>query len=621
MQSAFSAFDSITRYMSIGGMALFLCMVLLTFMDVFLRYVFHHPLRGSVEVTQFMMVFGVFAGMAYCQVNRNMVSMDVITARLSEKNFWLLETVTSIMSLAIVVICSYATWRYGMTCRIVSGIFGMPFRWYILWGSFGMAVLALALAKQVVVNVYQAGKQAGTSAAVLAVIVGVLVVAAGAYLVTHKLTFMSPESLGGISLLVLLVMFFIGVPVPYALLISAFVFISAIRGPIAGLSVFGKAWVNTVASYNYSPLVFFMLLGYFCFYGKFGQDIYQCARERIGHLRGGLAMGTVVACALFGAVVGDVLPGSIAMAAIALPEMRKHNYDDGLAVGTLACSGTLGCLIPPSGSFIIYGILAEQSIGQLFIAGIIPGIVCMLCFMAAIWIVVKRHPELAPSLPKIEKKDRSSAVRSVLPVGLLFVIVIGGIYGGFFTPTEGGAVGASVMLILAVVMRRLTWKSLFASLSDTAKYTAMTFAVLGAASALGTLMTLSRIPLFVGDFVAGLDIAPMIIMLIIILVLCFLGCFIPATPLMLICIPLFVPIAHMFQWDLVWFGVIITIVFNLAAITPPFGISLFVMKAIADVPLTLMFRSSLPFVIATFICLGLIVAFPSLSLFLPQLMR
>ncbi len=621
LRPAFMMFDSVTRWMSIGGMAFFLIMVFLTFMDVFLRYVFRQPLRGTVEITQFMMVFGVFAGMAYCQVNKNMVGMDVITARLSEKNFWLLESLTSIMSTAILIMCTYATWRYGMTCRIVSGIFGMPFRWYILWGAFGMGVLTLALFKQVIVNIYQAGRYAGKGGAIMALFIGLAVVGIGAYLVTHRLTDWSPEALGGISLLVLLFMFFIGVPVPYALLISGFVFICAIRGPIAGLSVFGKAWINTVASYNYSPLVFFMLLGYFCFYGRFGQDIYQCARERIGHLRGGLAMGTVVACALFGAVVGDVLPGSIAMAAIALPEMRKHNYDDGLAVGTLACSGTLGCLIPPSGSFIIYGILAEQSIGELFIAGIVPGIICMICFMIAIWVVVKRRPELAPQLPKIEKKDRSSATKSVLPVGLLFVVVVGGIYGGFFTPTEGGAVGASVMLLLALVMRRLTWKAMFSALSDTAKYTAMTFAVLGAASALGTLMTLSRIPLFVGDFVAGLNVAPMIILLVIILVLCFLGCFIPATPLMLICIPLFVPIAHMFQWNLVWFGVIITIVFNLAAITPPFGISLFVMKAIAGVPLTLMFRSALPFVIATFICLGLIVVFPSLSLMLPHLMR
>lgn len=621
LRPAFTLFDRVSRWLSIGGMAFFLVMVFLTFADVFLRYVFNVPLRGTVEVTEFMMVFGVFAGMAYCQVNRNMVGMDIITGRLSEQNFYLLETVTGIMSAAIMVMCTYATYRYSLSCKIVTGIFGMPHRWYILWAAFGMALLTLALFKQVIVNIYQASRWSHWVTVLLAVLVGLAIVALGAHIVTHRLIGWSPESIGGIALLVLLFMFFMGVPVPYALLISGYVFACAIRGPVAGLSMFGKAWVTTVASYNYSPLVFFMLLGYFCFYGGFGQDIYQCARERIGHLRGGLAMGTVIACAMFGAVVGDVLPGSIAMAAIALPEMRKHHYDDGLAVGTLACSGTLGCLIPPSGSFIIYGILAEQSIGELFIAGIVPGIVCMLCFMTAIWLVVWRRPELAPRLPKPDKSQRSSALKSVLPVGLIFIVVIGGIYGGFFTPTEGGAVGSTCMFILALALRRLSWQRLFNSLSDTAKYTAMTFAVLGAASALGTLMTLSRIPLFVGDFVAGLQVAPMVIMLVIILVLCFLGCFIPATPLMLICIPLFVPIAHMFNWDLVWFGVIITIVFNLAAITPPFGISLFVMKAIADVPLTLMFRAALPFVIATFLCLGLIVAFPALSLTLPHLMR
>lgn len=621
LRPAFMTFDLLCRWLSIGGMSFFLLMVFLSFADVFLRYVFNVPLRGTVEVTEFMMVVGVFSSVAYCQVNKSMVTMDVITAKLSPRNLYLLETVTSIMSVAIMVVCTWATWRYAMTCRIKSGIFGIPYTWFICFGAFGMGMLTLALFKQVAVNVAQALRRAPAPVVLLAVLVGLAIVAAGSHIALHRMVGWSPESLGGIALILLLVMFFAGVPVPFALLISGFVFTCAIRGNTAGFTMFGKAWYNTVQAYNFSPLIFFMLMGYFCFYGKFGQDIYKCARERMGHLRGGLAMGTVVACALFGAVVGDVLPGSIAMAAIALPEMRKYQYDDGLAVGTLACAGTLGCLIPPSGSFILYGILAQQSIGELFMAGMVPGIVCMLCFMGVVWFMVWRNPSLAPRLPRVAKRDRSPVLKNVLPVAALFVLVIGGIYGGFFTPTEGGAVGATGVLILALLLRRLSWKDLFDCLSDTAKYTAMSFAVLGAASALGTLMTLSRIPLFVANYVAALDIAPMLVMVVIILALVFLGCFIPATPLMLICIPLFVPIANFFHWDLIWFGVIITIVFNVAAISPPFGISLFVMKAIADVPLGLMYRASIPFNIATVICLILILAFPALSLFLPHMMR
>lgn len=621
LRSTFATFDQFCRYLSIGGMSLFLVMVLLSFCDVFLRYVFNTPLRGTVEITEFLMVVGVFSSVAFCQVNKSMVTMDIVTARLPKNILYPLEIITNLLSLGIMIACTYATARYALTCQIHSSIYDIPYRWFINFGTFGMGLLAAALLKDVVVSITMALRHASPLRVVCALAIGALLIAGCLWLITHRLTGWSPEALGGIALILLLVMFFLGVPVPYALLLSGFVFSCAIRGQAAGLSMFGKSWYNTVQSYNFSPLIFFMLMGNFCFYSKFGQDIYRCARERIGHLRGGLAMGTVVACALFGAVVGDVLPGSIAMAAIALPEMRKYNYDDGLAVGTLACAGTLGCLIPPSGSLIIYGILAEQSIGTLFMASVIPGLLCMVIFMITVWIMVFLKPELAPRLPKVEPKDRAPVLRNVLPVGAIFMLVIGGIYGGFFTPTEGGAVGATGVLILALLLRRLSWKELFGCLSDTAKYSSMSFAVLGAASALGVLMTLSRIPMFTANYIATLDVAPMLVMAVILLALIFLGCFIPAMPLMLICIPLFVPIANLFHWDLVWFGVIITIVFNIAAISPPFGISLFVMKAIADVPLGLMYRASIPFNIATVVCLILIVAFPALSLLLPMLMQ
>jgi tripartite ATP-independent transporter DctM subunit len=320
---------------------------------------------------------------------------------------------------------------------------------------------------------------------------------------------------------------------------------------------------------------------------------------------------------MFGAVVGDVLAGSIAMAAIALPEMRRNGYDDELAVGTLACSGTIGTLIPPSTTFIIYGVLAEQSISQLFIAGIIPGILCTLCFLVAIWVLVWRNPGLAPRLAKASTHDRLSSLKSGLPIIGLFLLVIGGIYGGLFTATEGGAIGAAGTFLLALALRRLSWRVFMDAMMETCRFTAMCFTLLGGATALGYFMTMSRIPTWLASSIAAMDIAPMLVMTVIVLVMCFLGCFLPAIPLILICVPIFIPIAKVFQWDLIWFGVIIAILNNMASITPPFGISLFVMKGIAKVPLMTMFRSSVPFIIALGVCMLIVILIPGLSTWLP----
>ena len=357
------------------------------------------------------------------------------------------------------------------------------------------------------------------------------------------------------------------------------------------------------------------------FYGDFGKDLYTCARRWLGHLRGGLAQGSVCACAAFGAVVGDVLSGSIAMSAIALPEMRNNRYDDTLAVGTLACSSTIGALIPPSTTFILYGVLAEQSIADLFMAGVFPGLICTFFFMLVIWVMVYRSPSLAPRLPKEPLAVRLASLRAAFPIIALFVLVIGGIYGGMFTPTEGGGIGAAGTLILALLLRRMTWKSFMESLSSSARFITMCFTVLTGATALGAFMTLSRIPQLLAGAIASTGMPGWLTMCAIIVVLLFLGCFIPAMPLLLVCVPIFVPIAHVYDWDLIWFGVIITVLDNMASITPPFGISLFVMKEVAGVTLGAMYRSAVPFVIALFVCLLLIVLFPSLATYLPTLMN
>lgn len=613
--------DRFSSLLSAAGMAVFMLMVALTFADVFLRYLFGRSVPGTVELTELLMVIVVFSSIAATQWQKSHVTMDILTSRLRKPARALLETVTGLWSIVIALLCAWTTWRYGLKTSSVTLVLRIPLWPFIYFAGFGFCLLAVALLHQFLTRLAEAARLTGRTHAALAVTASVAGVIFMWWLATHRIPGVSSVAVGVIGLILLFALFFLGVPVAFALIATGLVFIGLLKGIPASFGTTGKALYATAGSYAWSPLMFFMLMGYLCFYARFGEDIYNCARKWMGHLRGGLAMGSVVACALFGAVVGDVLSGSIAMAAIALPEMRKYRYDDALAVGTLACSGTIGCLIPPSTTFIIYGVLAQQSIGDLFIAGIIPGIVCMGCFMLAVWLMMFFRPELAPRLPKSPMPERLASLKSGLPIMLIFILVIGGIYGGIFTATEGGGIGACGTLILALLLRRLSVKDFVSTLKESAKFISMCFTVLCGAIVLSYFMAMTRIPMVLAGSIAAMELPPMLVMLAIVLVFLVLGCFLPSMPLLLICVPVFVPIAKVFGWDLIWFGVIIVILDNMASITPPFGINLFVMKEVASVSLGTMYRAAIPFVIALLLCLGILIAIPPLSTLLPALMK
>ena len=613
--------ESLSKWLSAAGMSVFMLMVFLTFVDVFLRYWFGKSINGTVEITELMMVIVVFSSTAYTQWQKSHVTMDILTSKLTEPRRALLAVATTLWSLATIGFCSYTTARYAASTSSVTLVLRIPLTPFIGLASFGFALLAVTLLHDLLKALSEACRRAGNRQAVLALCLGCLPMLGAWWVATHKLPGMGSVAVGVLGLVFLFALFFLGMPVAFALMATGLVFIANLRGVSAGFTTLGKSMYATASSYAWSPLMFFMLMGYLCFHARFGEDIYGCARKWLGHLRGGLAVGSVAACALFGAVVGDVLAGSIAMAAIALPEMRKHGYNDELAVGTLACSGTIGCLIPPSTTVIIYGVLAQQSIGDLFVAGIIPGLLCALCFMAAVWLMVFLKPGLAPRLPKSPLHERMASLKTGLPIMGIFFLVIGGIYGGVFTATEGGGIGAFGTLLLALFMRRMNRKNFIATLHNSAKFISMCFTVLCGAIVLSYFMAMTRIPMVLANSIAALDVAPMLVLFAIVMTFCILGCFLPSMPLLLICVPIFVPIAKVFGWDLIWFGVIITVLDNMASITPPFGISLFVMKEVAGVTLGTMYRSAVPFVIALFVCLLLIVLFPPLATYLPTLMN
>ncbi len=620
LEPAVRGYEKFCRLLSAAGMAVFMLMVTLTFADVFLRYFFHNSLNGTVEATELFMVVVVFSSIAYTQWTRNHVVMDVLTASMTPRWQSIWEAVTAFWSVVVAVLCVYASIRYGQRTSSITAVLQISLKPFIYFVAFGFFTLLLTLLWDVIRAMAKTTRNSPKDA-VLACFLAVVPVLVAWEFSSHRMAGMSTVTLGILGIVVMFALFLTGMPVAFALMATGFIFSGMLRGLPAAVNMYGKAMYATSASYAWAPLMFFMLMGYFCFYGDFGKDLYTCARRWLGHLRGGLAQGSVCACAAFGAVVGDVLSGSIAMSAIALPEMRQSGYRDELSVGCLACAGTIGSLIPPSTTLILYGVLAEQSIGELFIAGVVPGLLSMLCFILIIWIWTRVNPAVGPASPRVPRAEALASLKSALPIMVIFITVIGGIYGGVFTATEGGGVGVFGMLALAVVLGRMNFGKLSRALTESAKFTSMCFALLAGANLLGYFMTLSRIPMVLANEIAAMTLPPLLVMIVIILALCFLGCFIPAIPLVLICVPIFVPIAKVFGWNLIWFGIITTLIKNMACITPPFGINLFVMKGIADVPISLMYRASLPFIAGLFLCVGLIIAFPQLALWLPSMMH
>lgn len=613
--------EKFSSCLSATGMGIFMLMIILTFIDVFLRYLLGSSLPGTTEITGLLMVVVVFASIAMTQWQKSHVVMDIFTSRLSERNAALLAVVTSLWSLATTAACIGIALDYALTTPALTLVLRLPLWPFILFMTFGFFLLGLAILHELLEKIAVSLHLAGRSSTVLALCAALLFIGLIAAFAAFKIPFLGDIAVGVLGLVFLFLLFVLGMPVGLSLIATGLVFIAQMRGLPAAAFTGSRAIFATAGSYAWSPLMFFMLMGYCCYYANFGKDIYNCARSWLGHYRGGLAMGSIMACTLFGAVVGDVLSGSIAMAAIALPEMRKYKYDDTLAVGTLACSGTIGCLIPPSTTFIIYGVLAQQSIGELFIAGIIPGLVCMFCFMAAVWLIACIHPERAPRMPKASFHERMASLRSGLPILFIFVMVIGGIYGGIFTPTEGGGIGVCGTLLLALFMRRINWSGFVNALKDSAKFISMCFTILCGAVVLSYFMAMTRIPMELANAIAAMHLPGGLVLGMIVLVFLILGCFLPSMPLLLICVPIFVPIANVFDWNLIWFGVLIVILDNMASITPPFGINLFVMKEIAGVSLATMYRAALPFVISLLACLLLIILIPQLSTFLPAMLH
>jgi tripartite ATP-independent transporter DctM subunit len=411
------------------------------------------------------------------------------------------------------------------------------------------------------------------------------------------------------------------VPIAFAMGIVGFLGLSYINSLNAGFSMLATIPYTTSSDYILSCVPLFILMGLFCFHSGISQQLFSCAYKILGELPGGLAMATIAACGGFSAISGSSMATAATMGTVALPEMKRYNYKASFATGTVAAGGTLGILIPPSLGFILYAILTEQSIGRLFISGIIPGILLTFLFIVMIYFRVLRNPELGPRGPKVSFVGKVVSLKNVWGMLLLFLVVMGGIYAGIFTATEAAGVGAFGGFLFAVGKRTLTRKNFFASLRETVELGGMLLIIMVGAMMFNRFLAITTLPVQFASLVAGLPVNSYVILAAILFVYVLLGCVMEITSALVLTLPIFFPVVMMLGFDPIWFGVLMVLMQELGLITPPVGLNIFVIAGInKETPMSEIFKGVTPYVIVMIIFVIILIAFPQISLFLPGLM-
>ena len=431
---------------------------------------------------------------------------------------------------------------------------------------------------------------------------------------------MSPVVVGISGIGLLLFLFILRMPVAFAMAFVGVAGFAYLADPGPALSLLAHDIFEQFTSYPLSVIPMFILMGTFAYASGISKRLYNTAYSWVGQLRGGLTIATVIACAGFAAICGSTAATAATMGKIALPEMKKYRYDNRLATGAVAAAGTLGILIPPSTVLIVYGILTEESIGKLFIAGLLPGLLLSLSFILTVAVLCIRNPNLGPASAPTTWKKKFQATTGIIEAILLFFLAIGGLFLGWFSPTQAGAVGAGGALLIGLGRRQLNWHNFIEAGKEALRTSCMVLFIITGAVIFGHFMAISTIPFRLADWIEQLPIHPMAVMGVIVFIYFIGGFFMDSMALIVVTIPIFFPIVLKLGFDPIWFGVIIVLVAEMGVITPPVGVNVFVIKGIApDVPLHIIFRGILPFLAALIIVTVIILFVPPIATFLPSI--
>jgi len=433
---------------------------------------------------------------------------------------------------------------------------------------------------------------------------------------------MSPVTTGIVGIGILLLMFLLRMPVAFAMAFVGLAGFAYSSAPGPALSILARDIFEQFSSYPLTVIPMFILMGSFAFASGISRRLYDTTYSWIGQLRGGLTMATVLACAGFAAICGSTAATAATMGKIALPEMKKYNYDDTLATGTVAAAGSLGILIPPSTILIVYGILTEESIGKLFIAGILPGLLLALLFVLTVVVICLRNPALGPPGAPTRWKQKLRATTGIIETIILFLLAIGGLFLGLFSPTQAGAIGAGGALLIGLARRQLSWRGFFEAGKDGLRTSCMVLFIITGAVIFGHFIAITKIPFMLVDWMEGLLLPPMAIIGIIVFIFFIGGFFMDSMALVVLIVPIIFPLVISLGVDLIWFGVMMVLVAEMGVITPPVGVNVFVIKGIApDIPIETIFKGIFPFLGALIVCTIILMAFPQIATFLPSFIR
>jgi tripartite ATP-independent transporter DctM subunit len=436
---------------------------------------------------------------------------------------------------------------------------------------------------------------------------------------------MNPTAVGIIGIVVMLLIFFSRMPVAYVMTMIGFLGFSIMISFKGGLNLLSRNIYEVFSSYGLTTIPLFILMGQLAFNSGISHRLYDTAYKFLGSIRGGLAMATVSACTAFGAVCGSSPATAATMATVGLPEMRRYKYADELSTGSVASGGGLGMIMPPSVVLIVYGILTEESIGKLFVAGIIPAIFVTVLFIISIYIRCRLAPNQGPPGERFTWREKLRSLNGLFDTIAIFALVMGGLFFGFFTPTEAAAVGAFGVFFVSLIRRQLTWQGFVTSLYETLRTSCMVMLLIAGAVVFGKFLAITRIPFNIASWIGGFDLPPFVILSMIIFVYFMGGCFMDALAFVMLTIPIFFPIVTDLGYDPIWFGIIIVMVTEMGVITPPVGINVYVVYgvskgAIGGVRLESIFKGIIPFLIAVIVGTVVVILVPQIILYLPNLM-
>lgn len=599
--------------------------MLLTTVDVILRYVFNSPIAGVYSIVEMSMIGAVFPALAYVQQIRGNVRVDIFIDRVTGNPRRVFELATLLLAIvAFSLMCwqiGILAWEAWVTGDFDMGLIELPYWPPMTVMTIGLGLLCLRFItdiKNSIVDLKQ-----NSPRWVLMVIFALLPLAVFTlFLGLIQPGEFTPMTTGWIMMVAMVVVLLMGLPVSFGLLLVGIVGYWVLAGPTKTLSLLGIVPYERISHYPLSVVPLFILMGHLAYQAGFANSMYETVQKWIGHFPGSMAQATVLGGAAFGAACGAGIASCATLGKICIPVMREFGIHPRMALGCVAATGGLAALIPPSIVMVIIALITDQSVGRLLIAGIGPGLTAAACFMIIIYIRVKLNPALAPRVLKgVTWKERIVSLKGSWGIAMLAVIVMGGIYFGIFTPTEAGALGASGAFFLGFLTKRLTFQNFKEAIMDSTKTTAMILLILAAATVFGVFLGISRIPAFMSDLLLEAEVPRLAVLIGVIIMYIIAGMFMDMIAFTFLTLPIIYPAIIALGYDPIWFGVVVVVLCELALITPPFGLNLFILRGmIPGVTMGDVIRGSIPFMFMYVVTVILMIIFPGIATWLPSLM-